>query len=228
MKKKILDDIKNIAFFGTVYPDEIKRFDDSHYFNEENLFHYRLSKIKAFIGEKNGKDLILGLQTFYTDLNGKEIPNEEARDKAEKELDIKVLEIAPNDYICHFYIRAGDDRITQLKFVTRKGKEFIIGSDEGEDKVVEYINDNNDFIVLYFFGGYRKCLEAISAGYIPLKSYLGNTAGYFQLKRKMKEESFRKAVEAKLKDLSNSDVVLYRVCLLPDPCFNSIIRFCLF
>jgi hypothetical protein len=71
MKKKILDDIKNIAFFGTVYPDEIKRFDDSHYFNEENLFHYRLSKIKAFIGEKNGKDLILGLQTFYTDLNGK-------------------------------------------------------------------------------------------------------------------------------------------------------------
>ena len=228
MKKKILDDIKNIAFFGTVYPDEIKRFDDSHYFNEENLFHYRLSKIKAFIGEKNGKELILGLQTFYTDLNGKEIANAEARDKAEKELDIKVLEIAPNDYICHFYIRAGDDRITQLKFVTRKGKEFIIGSDEGEDKVVEYINDNNDFIVLYFFGGYRKCLEAISAGYIPLKSYLGNTAGYFQLKRKMKEESFRKAVEAKLKDLSNSDVVLYRVCLLPDPCFNSIIRFCLF
>ena len=228
MKKKILDDIKTTAFFGTVYPDEIKRFDDSHYFNEENLFHYRLSKIKAFIGEKNGKELILGLQTFYTDLNGKEIANAEARDKAEKELDIKVLEIAPNDYICHFYIRAGDDRITQLKFVTRKGKEFIIGSDEGEDKVVEYINDNNDFIVLYFFGGYRKCLEAISAGYIPLKSYLGNTAGYFQLKRKMKEESFRKAVEAKLKDLSNSDVVLYRVCLLPDPCFNSIIRFCLF
>ena len=228
MKKKILDDIKTTAFFGTVYPDEIKRFDDSHFFNEENLFHYRLSKIKAFIGEKNGKELILGLQTFYTDLNGKEIANAEARDKAEKELDIKVLEIAPNDYICHFYIRAGDDRITQLKFVTRKGKEFIIGSDEGEDKVVEYINDNNDFIVLYFFGGYRKCLEAISAGYIPLKSYLGNTAGYFQLKRKMKEESFRKAVEAKLKDLSNSDVVLYRVCLLPDPCFNSIIRFCLF
>ena len=228
MKKKILDDIKNIAFFGTVYPDEIKRFDDSHYFNEENLFHYRLSKIKAFIGEKNGKELILGLQTFYTDLNGKEIANAEARDKAEKELDIKVLEIAPNDYICHFYIRTGDDRITQLKFVTRKGKEFIVGSDEGEEKFVEFINDNNDFIILYFFGGYRKCLEAIAAGYIPLKSYLGNTAGYFQLKKKMKEESFRKAVEAKLKDLNNSDVVLYRVCLLPDPCFNSIIRFCLF
>ena len=33
MKKKILDDIKCTAFFGTVYPDEIKRFDDSQYFN---------------------------------------------------------------------------------------------------------------------------------------------------------------------------------------------------
>ena len=228
MKKKILEDIKSTAFFGTVYPDEIKRFDDSQYFNEENLFHYRLSKVKAFMGEKNGKELILGLQTFYTDLNGKEIPNAEARDKNEKEIDIKVLEIAPNDYICHFYLRAGDDRITQLKLVTRKGKEFIAGSDEGEEKIVEFINDKNDYIILYFFGGYRKCLEAIAAGYIPLKSYLGNTAGYFQLKKKMKEESFRKAIEAKLKDLSNSDVVLYKVCLLPDPCFNSIIRFCLF
>ena len=228
MKKKILDDIKCTAFFGTVYPDEIKRFDDSQYFNEGNLFHYRLSKIKAFMGEKNGKELILGLQTFYTDLNGKEIANVEARDKNEKELDIKVLEIAPNDYICHFYLKAGDDRITQLKFVTRKGKEFIAGSDEGEEKIIEFINDKNDYIILYLFGGYRKCLEAIAAGYIPLKSYLGNTAGYFQLKKKMKEESFRKAIEAKLKDLSNSDVVLYKVCLLPDPCFNSIIRYCLF
>ena len=228
MKKKILEDKKDTAFFGTVYPDEVKRFDDKDYFNEENLFHYRLSKIRAFLGEKNGKELIQGLQTFYTDLNGKEIANAEARDKTEKELDIRDLEIAPNDYICHFYLRAGDDRITQLKFVTRKGKEFIIGSDEGEEKVVDFINDKNDYIILYLFGGYRKCLECIAAGYIPLKSYLGNTAGYFQLKRKMKEESFKKGIEEKLKDLKESDVVLYKVCLLPDPCFNSIIRYCLF
>ncbi len=228
MKKRILEDIKNTAYFGTVYPDEIKRFDDSNYFNEENLFHFRLSKIRAFIGEKGGKELILGLQTFYTDLNGKEIPGAEGRDTSEKELDVKTLEIAPNDYICHFYLRAGDDRITQIKLVTRKGKEFVIGSDEGEEKVVDYINDKNDYMILYLFGGYRKCLETIAAGYIPLKSYLGNTTGYFQLKKKMKEESFRKGIEAKLKDLKDSDKVLYRVCLLPDACFNSIIRYCLF
>jgi predicted phage-related endonuclease len=61
-----------------------------------------------------------------------------------------------------------------------------------------------------------------------LKSYLGNTAGYFQLKRKMKEESFKKGIEEKLKDLKESDVVLYKVCLLPEACFNSIIKYCLF
>ena len=228
MKKKILEEKKDTAFFGTVYPDEIKRFDDSHYFNEENLFHYRLSKIRAFIGEKGGKEIILGLQTFYTDLNGKEIANPEARDKSEKELDIKVLEIPPNDYIAHFYLRCGDDRITQIKLITRKGKEFVVGSEEGEERFVQFINEQNDYIILYFFGGYRKCLEAIACGFIPLKAYLGNTAGYFQLKKKMKEESFRKGIEAKLKDLKESDVVLYKVCQLPDPCFNSIIRFCLF
>ena len=227
MKAKIFDEIKCTAFFGTVYPDEIKRFDDNQYCNKENLFQNRLSKIKFFIGEKNGKELILGLQTFYTNSNGKEIANEEARDKTEKELDIRTFDIPPNDYICNFFLKAGDDRITQIKLVTKKGKEFIVGSDEGEEKIVDYINDNKDFIILYFFGGYRKCLEALAAGYIPIKSYLGNTIGYFELKRKVKDKSFKDAIEAKLNQLSESDKVLFRVCNLPDSCFNSIIRFCL-
>lgn len=227
MKSKIYDEIRYTAFFGTIYPDEIRLFNDSAYYTKDNLFKYRLSKIKFFIGEKNGKELILGLQTFYTNSNGKEIANEEARDKTEKELDIRTFDIPPNDYICNFFLKAGDDRITQIKLVTKKGKEFIVGSDEGEEKIVDYINDNKDFIILYFFGGYRKCLEAIAAGYIPIKSYLGNTIGYFELKRKVKDKSFKDAIEAKLNQLSESDKVLFRVCNLPDSCFNSIIRFCL-
>ena len=179
MKEKIAEEIKNTAFFGTVYRDEIKRFDDSRFCSKENLFQNRLSQIKFFVGEKNGKELILGLQTFYSNVNGKDIPNEEARDKTEKELDIKTLKIPPNDYICNFFLSTGDDRITSVKLVTKKGTEFKVGSDEGEEKVVDFINDNKDYMILYFFGGYRKCLEALAAGYIPLKSYLGTTLGYF-------------------------------------------------
>ena len=227
MKEKIANEIKQTLLFGMVIPDEIKRFDDTKFCTKENLFENRLSQIKFFIGEKNGKEIILGLQTFYSNVNGKDIPNEEARDKSEKELDIKVLKIPPNDYICNFFVSTGDDRITQIKLVTKKGTTFTVGSDEGEEKIVDFINDNKDYMILFFFGGYRKCLEAIAAGYIPLKSYLGTTLGYFELKRKVKDQSFREAIEAKINQLKDSDRVLFRVCTLPDSCFNSIIRYCL-
>ena len=226
MKDKIFDAIKCTAYFGFVFP-EIKRFDDKNFCSKENLFQFRLSKIKFFVGEKNGKELILGVQTSFSSLDGKITETEEARDKTEKELDIKTLEIPPNDYICNFYLRAGDDRITQVRLITKKGKEFVVGSDEGEDKIVDYINDNKDHIILYFFGGYRKCLEALAAAYIPIKTYLGNTKGYFELKRKMKEQSFKDAINAKLNTLEESDQVLFRVCNLPDSCFNSVIKYCL-
>ena len=82
-------------------------------------------------------------------------------------------------------------------------------------------------MILYFFGGYRKYLESISAAYIHIKSYLGNTKGYFELKRKLKDQVFKNAIESKLNSLSESDKILYRVCNLPDSCFNSVIRYCL-
>ena len=228
MKDQIFQKIKSTAFFGTIYPDEVRRFDDKDYYSKENLFQYRLSKIKFFLGDKNGKEIILGLQTFYVNINGKEQANEEARDKTEKETDIKTFEIAQNDYICNFFLKKGDDRITQIRLVTKKGKDITVGSDEGEDTIVDFINDNKDHIILFFFGGYRKCLECIAAGYIPIKDYLGNTRGYFELKRKLKDQTFKDAIQSKLNKLSESDRILFRVCNLPDSCFNSIIKFCLY
>ena len=96
------DAIKLTAFYGTVYPDK-KKYDDSNYFSKDNAIEYRLSKIKFFLGEKNGKEVILGLQAFYKTNNGEEIASEEHRDRTEKELDIKTLEISDNDYICNFF-----------------------------------------------------------------------------------------------------------------------------
>ena len=96
MKEKIAEEIKCTAFFGTVYPDEIKRFDDTSFCTKDNLFQNRLSQIRFFVGEKNGKELILGLQTFYSNVNGKDIPNEEARDKSEKELETAMQSMGQN------------------------------------------------------------------------------------------------------------------------------------
>ena len=228
MKVKIFNEIEETAFFGTVFNEETKFFKDSNYFSLENLFKYKLSKIKFFLGEKNGKELILGLQTFYTTANGKEIANEEYRDKNEKELNIKTLKIHPGDYICNFELRRGDDRITQIKFTTKKGIEFVVGSDEGEEMKVDFINDNKDFVILYLHGGYRKCLECISAGYIPVKSYIVDTLGYFELKMRVKDEKFKNNIQAKINEFTESDKVLFRVCSLEDKLFNSIIKYCLF
>ena len=227
MKEKIANEIKDTLLFGMVYPDEIKRFDDSKFCTKENLFKNRLSQIKFLKKKKKGKELILGLQTFYSNENGKDIPNEEARDKSKKELDIKILKIPPSDYICNFFVSADEDHITQIKLVTKKGTILKVGNDEGKEKMVNYINDNKDYMILYFFGGYRKCLEAIGAGYIPFKSYLGATSGYFELKKKVKNKAFRDAIQAKIKKLSKSDRILFRVCTLPKSCFYSIIRYCL-
>ena len=226
MVDKIVEHIKNTAFFGVILPDEMKRFDDSQYASKEKLFQYRLSEIKFFLGERDGKESILGLQTTYTKITGEKIVNQEARDKVEKELDIKKLEIPSNDYICNFFLKVGDERITQIKLVTKKGKELVVGCDVGEEKIVEFINDNKNHMILGFLGGYRKVLEAMGAVYIPIMEYLGNSRGYFELRKKMKKKGFKEKIN--LNQLKLSDQVLFKVCDLPENSFNSIIKYCLF
>ena len=226
MVDKIVEHIKNTAFFGVILPDEMKRFDDSQYASKEKLFQYRLSEIKFFLGERDGKESILGLQTTYTKITGEKIVNQEARDKVEKELDIKKLEIPSNDYICNFSLKVGDERITQIKLVTKKGKELVVGCDVGEEKIVEFINDNKNHMILGFLGGYRKVLEAMGAVYIPIMEYLGNSRGYFELRKKMKKKGFKEKIN--LNQLKLSDQVLFKVCDLPENSFNSIIKYCLF
>ena len=226
---EISNKIRCTAFFGIIYPNaEQKRFDDTNYFNRENIFHYRLSKIRFFLGEKDNRPIILGLQTFFKDFYGKEFISEEARDDSEKELDIKDLDIPSNDYICNFHLRVGSERITQIRLKTIKGKEFVVGSDEGDEKILDYINDTNEYMILFFFGAYRKCLEAIAAGYIPIRIYLAPTIGFFELRKKYKNKFFKQKIEEKLDKLSDKDKVLFRVCGLPENCFNCVIKYCLF
>ena len=226
---EISNKIRCTAFFGIIYPNaEQKRFDDTNYFNRENIFHYRLSKIRFFLGEKDNRPIILGLQTYFKDFYGKEFISEEARDDSEKELDIKDLDIPSNDYICNFHLRVGSERITQIRLKTIKGKEFVVGSDEGDEKILDYINDTNEYMILFFFGAYRKCLEAIAAGYIPIRIYLAPTIGFFELRKKYKNKFFKQKIEEKLDKLSDKDKVLFRVCGLPENCFNCVIKYCLF
>jgi hypothetical protein len=224
MKNKVVERIKQIGVYGILHYGETQRFDDDKYALKENIYQYRISSIRVYTGENNS---ILGVQAFYKDLKGKEYPGAEGRDKTIKELDIKKLEIPPNDFLCNLNIWVGDDDIRKLKFGTKKGKELIVGTDDGEDRIISCINNNKDHIILSISGGYRKTLELLSCKYVPINEYLGPTMGYFELKKKLKNEDFKKKIEKKLDKLSFSDQVLFRTCCLPDNSFNEIIKFCL-
>ena len=225
MKDRVVEKIKSIGVYGVLHYNETQRFYDDQFATKENLYQYRISEIKVFLGEK---DLILGVQTIFKNLKGEEIPGVEGRDKSVKELDIKTLKIPPNDFLCNLNIWVGDDYITKLKFGTKKGKELIVGTEDGEDKIISVINDNKDNIILSLFGGYRKSLELLSCKYVPINEYLGPTMGYFELKKKLKHEDFKKKTMEGLVQLKESDKVLFKTCCLPDNAFNEIIKYCLY
>ena len=226
MKDRVVEKIKSIGLYGVIHYGETQRFYDYNFSTKENLYKYRISKIRVFMGEKN---TILGLQTFFKNLSGEEIAGAEGRDKSVKELDIKTLEIPANDFLCNLKIFVGDDFITKLIFITKKGKELAVGNDEGEDRIVSQINADKDKIILSLFGGYKKnMLQAISCKYLPITDYLGPTMGYFELKKKLKHEDFKQKILDKYDSLSETDKVLFKTCCLPDNAFNEVIKFCLY
>ena len=231
MEENMLNNVQLTGFFGTVYPDEIAKFDYFHsFFEKENNIKYRLCKIKFFLGEKNGKEIILGLQAFYQDRITKKIKaSEESRDITVEVFDTRILEIPPNDYICNFFLKTGDERITQIKLMTKRKRVIVVDSEEGEEKVIDYLNNNTNFIVLGFMGGYRKCLEVICASYIPVNDYYILIRGYFELKRKIRDKNFKNnIIESGYNQLSESDKALFRVCCLNDELFHSVMKFVLF
>ena len=226
MKRRVYERIKQTGTYGILHLGETTFFDDDKYSNQENILKYRISTIKVFMGENNS---ILGVQAFYKDLQDKEYPGAEGRDKAIKELDIKKLDIPPNDFLCNLNIWVGDDDIRKLKFGTKKGKELVVGNEDGEERFISCVNDNKHHIILSISGGYRSTLELMRFKYIPINEYLGQITGYFELKIKLKNEEFKKKTEQIIDKLPDSDKVLFRVCCLSnDDCFYEIIKFCLF
>ena len=225
MKDKIFEEIKGIGTYGILHYNETKRFYDEKYAEKQNIYQYRMSKIKVFLNE-NGN--ILGLQAFYKNLNGEEEAGAEGRDNTIKEYDIKILEIPANDFLCNIHIFVGTNYITKLKFVTKNGKELEVGTDDGEEKDCSQLNGDKDKIVLCLSGGYRDKLELISCKYIPFNKYLGPTRGFFEQRIKLKKDEFKKSIESKLSELDNPSQVLFRACCLPDNVFNEIIKFCLY
>ena len=65
MKDRVVEKIKSIGVYGVLHYNETQRFYDDQFATKENLYQYRISEIKVFLGEK---DLILGIQTIFKNL----------------------------------------------------------------------------------------------------------------------------------------------------------------
>ena len=224
MKERIIEKIKYIPPYGIISSKESKRFNNNNFIQKDKLYKCRLSKIIIFKGENNS---ILGIKSFYSNIQKEEISGEEGYDNSKNILEKIIFEIPANDYLCNINIWIGDEYITKIKFGTNKGKEIIVG-EGGEDKKISCLNNNKENIILVINGGYKEQLKFLNCKYININDYLGNVNGYFELKMKLKDEKFRKIINSKIEMFKDNDKILLSACLLPDSCFNIVMSFCVY
>lgn len=212
-------DIKKTGKYGFVYNDSI-------YFNEkENIYNkellYRVSKVNVWIGKRDNKDIICGIQFYYRNLkNGNEVTF--GANKGDKYItDMKQIILEPTEYLCDFNIRI-DQEVTQIGFSSNKGKTYLFGGESGEKKITE-LNDNQGIIIAPF-GSFGDYLHSCGMYYIDKNEYMMHFIyGYFELRFALKHRPKFKEKCEKLK-LNSVDQVLLRVCRLPDRLFHCIMK----
>ena len=227
MKERVIEKIKSIGLNGFNHFGKTNFFSDDKYATRDMLYKYRISKIIVYLNENN----ILGIQAFYKNEKNEEIAGEKGIgiDKSMGEVITKTLNILSNDYLCNLNIFFGEEEyISKLIFKTKKGKELVVGNDKGKERILGG-SFNKDNIILSISGGFDKNLELISCKYLSFDQYLGNTHGYFELRKKLKKDNiFKQNIINNFNELSESDKFLFRVCCLPENSFFDIIKFCLF
>jgi len=226
MKNRVIEEIKSTGYYGIFHFGNIHYFNDYKYATKSNLYKYRMSKINVFTDENKS---IIGIQAFYKNEKNEEIPGEEGRDQSTLSTNINSLVIPPYDYLCNLKVFVGSDCITKLIFRTKKGKELIVGNDNGQERKVGGISDDIHNIILCISGGYRETLDLISCKYISTNKYLGSILGFFELKKKIKNDNnFKQNILEKYNQLKDVDKFIFKTCCLADNTFIGIIKYCMF
>ena len=215
--------------YGYVCPDS-NPFDDQEFFSE-NIFNYKLYKIKFWIFKQDYLETIGGIQMFYKDRQTGEVvsPGVFKGDKETNQLD-KELVLEPTEYITDFHIGIGNqvNKVSWLEFVTSKKRIFRVGGTEGEEKITKLKEKN--VIILAGHGGYRDTLHSFGVYYIKKQQYYTVLfSGIFYLRYVLKkDEQFKKNTLDKLSTYDKANQALVKICLLPDISFVAVMRYALF
>lgn len=215
---------RRTGLYGCLYFDA-NNFDDIDLIGE-NYLYYIIRKIKVWSGTKNGNTVIIGIQCFFMNIINRKIliTGRNKGDHQEEKCNEFILD--KKEYISDFSCKV-DKEITNVSFVTNKGRKFKVGGEQGENKET-LVTSHGPAIILSMFGSYRSELEAIGVVYMTRRDYSSALfVGYFELKYLLKKnEFFKLKTLQKANSFKYSDQVLLKVCMLPNSSFNQILRFC--
>ena len=217
--------IDSTSNFGNIFPDS-KSFDDENFFGE-NILNFKISQIKIFHGTIDGAELVTGIQIYYRDrIKGTITTTGEFKSEKTGEL-YEELILEPNENLVDFQIRTGDKGVNNLEFKTNKGRTIKCGGNGGEQKITEFSNSQEKYIILGIFGGYSNCLNSFGVYFISKKNFIKILyGGLFNLRFILKKKNEVKKQILENKDKLNLEFyTILKVCLLPDSAFCSVMRY---
>ena len=212
--------ITNSCLFGIITPED-KEFDDCQNFTAKEILNYKIIKQRIYLGYLEGKKVILGIGTTFKNLlNGKIVNTVHKGDSKVEE--IEELIIKDNDYLTNVFIKLDqiDFSISFIRFITHNNNQISSGEyeDNNGDRIL-ILNEENEVIV-GFYGGIKKKLVNIGCLYIRKVIYFKYLFfGVFLLKYlAKKDKNFRDKWNESYKGLDVSSQYLWKAVNLPDDC----------
>ena len=206
----------------------------SHLFNDEdeidNLLKYKITRIKIFTKNMDGKILILGIEYALRNLyNGKEIVK--TRKGSEEFDDFQELKINSGEYLKELIVRFPDNvqYLTQLGFVTNKKNKIVVGNDDsGKLRICEMNSGKN--VILGMFGyTCTSVLSCIGCDYTSSQNFASSILfKFFCLRHIIRNNpKFKKNWDKNYEKLPLEYKYIWKVVNLPDNVYSIIMGSCL-
>ena len=216
--------IEPTCIFGTVN-ESSKRYDMYEILGEK-LLDYRLTNITCF--SKSNKS-IYGIQFTYRNIN--DCKETTFIDVKSNEPDLIKQEMALNneDIISlNSWITNDDINLIGFEITTNKKRsyKFGYGNDEEYYKVPDFEDLDNILIGFGCYADERDGITGLYGYFINRKKYISIIyEGIFSFRIALKNLQFKEKTEKNLAKMNEKNKILYKICLLPDNEFFSIIKY---
>jgi hypothetical protein len=217
--------IKSTCCYGKV--GENSKYYDMREELGKKILDYRLIKIKC---QLKSNDSIQGIQFIYRNINtSQEVALINVKGKElnliEQEMDFKMEEIVD----LRIWLKDdGDFKLIGFEIKTSKGRiqKFGYGNDEQLRIIPDFYSKDQAIVGFGVAAEDEKGVTALYAYFLNKRTYAFYLySGVISLRIKIKDEEFKKKINAKLPSMSEKNKILFRVCALPDNQFFNIIKF---